>query len=81
MDFNLLHPEILTRDNASVFAYQHQPSHIHGPQQAPKFWAHKWVFQFQSSQPHCISMHHFNSAENKQHPMHEIELFFCAPHI
>ena len=76
MNFNHLHPEVLTRGNARVFSYQHQPRLIHGPEAAPKFRAQKWVFRVQSSQPHRISMHHFDSPAKKQHAMNEIEFFF-----
>ena len=37
MQFNFLHPEVLTRGNARVFPYQHTPALIYEPQHAPKF--------------------------------------------
>ena len=76
MQFNFLNPEILTRGNARVFPYQHTARLVHGPQEAPKFRARKWVFRVQSSHPHRITMHHFDSEANKQHAMNEIEFFF-----
>ena len=81
MQFNFLNPEILTRGNTRVFPYQHtarlvHARLVHGPQEAPKFRARKWVFRVQSSHPHCITMHHFNYEANKQHAMNETEFFF-----
>ena len=78
MDFNHLHPQILTRGNARVFPYQHTPRLVQGPQQVPKFRAQKWVFRVQSTQPHRISMHHFDTPAMKQNAMNEIEFFFRA---
>ena len=72
----MLHPEVLTRGNARVFPYQHTPALIHGPQQVPKFRAKKWVFRVQSTHPHRITTHHFDSEATKQHAMNEIEFFF-----
>ena len=76
MQFNMLHPEVLTRGNARVFPYQHTPALIHGPQQVPKLRAKKWVFRVQSTHPHRITTHHFDSEATKQHAMNEIEFFF-----
>ena len=80
MDFNFLHPQILTRGNARVFPYQHTPRLVQGPQQVPKFRAQKWVLRVQSTQPNKISVH-FDTPAMKQRAMDEIEFFFRAADI
>ena len=78
MDFNHLYADLDWRRDARVHEYQHQhrADLVEGPIRTPKFRAQRWSFKVRTQHPHRITMHNFDSQENKKKTLSELEFFF-----